>query len=141
MTAHSKAELPLKTNLSFVKQGDFNDDGFTDFLIEDAYIYCDLGMAARHGNGGYGVIIFAGTPNGVIEAFDKTVFGVYVEQSTVWIAVGGHYCGQETFQSRAAAISCDRLLKWDAKLKQFDFAPLTQARFPSKLSGNNQENL
>lgn len=121
----------------YMKYADLNGDGIKDYIIEDAYIPCEAGASFRHGNGGTGVIILAGTSDDAIKAFDKTVFGISIEKdnskSVAWVAVGGHYCGQKTFVSRAASISCDRPLVWNASSKQFDFAPLKQSRFPSKL--------
>lgn len=125
------------SNYDYIKHADLNGDGIEDYIIEDIYIPCEAGASLRHGNGGTGVIIFAGTPEGATKVFDKTVFGVSIEKqkskSVAWIAVGGHYCGQKTFASRAAAISCDRPLVWNESSKKFDFAPLKQARFPSAL--------
>jgi len=125
------------SNYDYIKRADLNGDGIDDYVIEDGYVPCEAGASFRHGNGGTGVIIFAGTSNGAIKAFDKTVFGISIEGASskpvAWVAVGGHYCGQKTFVSRAAAIRCDRPLIWNASSKQFNFAPLKKARFPSEL--------
>ncbi|MBL0320403.1 MAG: hypothetical protein IPP74_14105 [Alphaproteobacteria bacterium] len=125
-----------ESKYDYVKRVDLNGDGVDDFILEDAYIPCEAGASYRHGNGGTGVIIFANTPRGVIKAFDKTVFGITIEKleskATVWIKVGGHYCGQEIFVDRASAISCDIPLVWNASTKQFNLAPLNQARFPRR---------
>lgn len=129
----AQKKAPMKTTLDFIKKADLNDDGMMDYVLEDAYVECEAGAAFRHGNGGTGVIIFAGAKDGAVKAYDNTVSGINLEQkdskTTAWISVGGSYCGQKNMKSRADAISCDRPLVWNAKKNQFDFAPLSKARF------------
>ncbi len=128
-------QRPIKSDLNrVIKRADLNHDGLTDFIIFTYSIYCELGAAFMWGNGGIPVGIYVGTPDGNASyAFDKTVWSVYIEQegnkSVVWVGVGGGYCGQKHFKSRADAIRCDRKLLWDSNTQQFEFAPLEQARF------------
>lgn len=135
----SDTKQKMKTNPdNIVQRADINGDGITDYMFFDSNIYCEAGASFRQGNGGVGVVIFAGIKNGgAIEAFGKTVSGARIEKSgsknVVWVAVGGGYCGQENLKSKADAISCDRPLVWDSKTEKFDFAPLSEARFPTQL--------
>lgn len=124
---------PIKTNFNVVKMVDLNGDGLLDYVIDDRDIYCELGESSRHGNGGTGIIIFAGIKDGgAIKAFDKTVWDISIKKagkrSVAWATVGGHYCGQDNFKSRSDAIICYRSLVWNKSSNEFEFSPLSQAK-------------
>ncbi len=124
----------MQTDLSLIKIADLNDDGIMDYIIDNSDVYCEIG--GRNGNGGTGIVIFVGTKDDAVKAFDKTVFGIYVENTgskdTAWISVGGGYCGQENF-TRATAITCDIPLIWNKTTMQLEFAPLSQSMFPTQI--------
>ena len=129
LEAECDGKPPLKTDLNTVQKADINGDGVTDYVISDGQVDCAIGASFRHGNGGTGVIIFAGTATGAVKAYDDTVFDVKVENGKAWVGVGGHRCGQGEFKSRADAISCDLPLLWNAAKQKFEEAPVSQARF------------
>jgi len=117
-----------KTDPSVVQQVDVNGDGITDYIINDSLVECEMGAAFRHGNGGTGVTVFAGTSKGAVLAYEDTVFDIRAEGGRAWVMVGGHLCGQHEFKSRAEAISCERELLWDPKSQKLEMAPLLKKK-------------
>ena len=127
----------IKTDLSAIKILDITGDGLSDYIIDDSTIACESGLASfHHGNGGVGIVIFAGTKNGALKVFDRTVLGIDIKPSksprVVWIKVGGAYCGKFSLKRKIDAITCERSLIWNKKRKKLVFTPLSQAVFSNK---------
>jgi hypothetical protein len=123
-----------------VVHGDLNGDGIDDWAIDEGAFYCAGAVSIFGGSGGSQVILFVGLPTG--DALRDSQFGAYsmrLEQTgveaTLWLGVGGPFCGQENPTSRADSILCERPLVWNKTTNHFEFAPLAAVRFQPTAPG------
>jgi hypothetical protein len=130
--------IPAQPDVGFVARGDLNGDGIEDWAFDEGKLNCTGAASIYGGSGGSQIVVFVGVPgDGAKQAFQHGAYGMKLERvgaaDTLWLLVGGPLCGQAHPSSRADAISCDRPLLWDQARGRFDFAPLSRARFPSRI--------
>jgi hypothetical protein len=121
----------------FVERGNLAD-GLEFWAINEGAFQCDGAASLLSGSGGSQVVVYLSMPTGhAKQVFARGAEGMAVEHTgnsvKLWVGVGGPLCGQKGNPTHAEAISCDRPLRWDANTQKLDFAPLSQARIPSRL--------
>jgi hypothetical protein len=121
----------------FIEHGNLAD-GLEFWAINEGKFRCDGAASLFSGSGGSEVIVYVSFANGhAKQVFASGADGMAFErngnQTKLWIGVRGPLCGQQGAPTHAGAISCDRPLKWDVNTKTLGFAPLAQARIPTRL--------
>jgi hypothetical protein len=115
-----------------VKRIDLNADGNVDYVFAAGWIHCP-GSASLYGDREKAVSVFAGdAAGGAAAAFWGSVFDVRIEgtgaAAKLWLTVSGSGCGKPPAPDFAHESFCDRALVWNAKTKQFEFAPVSTVR-------------
>lgn len=113
-------------------------EGLDFWIIEEGAFQCDGAASIFCGSGGCQVAVYLGLPNShAKQVFLQGAHGIAVERSEtsakLWLGVGGSLCGQNENPTHAGSIRCDRPLRWDANAQMLEFAPLSEARFPTRL--------
>ena len=108
--------------------------GIEFWAIDEDTFQCEGAASLVSGSRGSQVLVYVSAPSGhAKKAFEHGAFGMTIEHSgrfsTLWIGVGGQFCGQVGDPTTAELISCERTLMWNANAQKLDFAPLSEARF------------
>jgi len=116
---------------------DLTGDGRTDYVIDVARYQCRRAVTfAYGGHDGPAVFIYVGEANGKTflgyegASQDGTKIKAYEGHPQVWLTVGALACGQPRGSAKSFADWwwCSRPLDWNARMKKFELAPISQAR-------------
>jgi hypothetical protein len=115
-----------------VKSVDLNADGHADFVLFAGNVRCD-GAASLYGDREKAITVYAGDgKGGAAPAFQDAVFGAQLEGSgaatKLWLTVSGGACGKPPAPDFASENFCDRAIRWNAKTRKFDYAPVSTVR-------------
>lgn len=115
-----------------VQHGDFNADGYDDFVLFSGWIACE-NAASIFGDREKDITVFIGNDaGGASTAFTGSVYDVTLEgeakTSHVWVTVAGEQCGNPPAPTFFEESFCDRALVWNQATARFDYAPLSEAR-------------
>jgi hypothetical protein len=117
------------TDARFLQKTDINGDKLADWVLDEAALTCAGGPPVDR-TAPSQVMIFAGDQTGNAQpVFQQGAYGVRLEKGAVWLAVRGPQCGRGVDPAQF----CDRPLVWNRKAARPEFAPLTQARTPSRI--------
>jgi hypothetical protein len=115
-----------------VRQADLNGDGQKDYVLFAGWIVCE-GAYSIYGDRAKYVQVYAGdAQGGATGGFAASAYDVRIEESAtpsrVWLGVSGATCGKPQAATFAEEAFCDRPLAWNAKARQFEFAPVSTVR-------------
>lgn len=122
---------------SLVEHVILKGSGAEVWAIDEGRYQCDGGPASLFsGSGGSQVFVFARLGDGQVkQVFVHGAYGMSLTlsgaASAILLQVGGPLCGQTGEPSHGDSISCSRPLLWDQAAVKMDFAPLSEAKFPS----------
>jgi hypothetical protein len=112
-------------------RADLNADGRADIILDVNKVICD-GAAAAYGNRERAVAVFVDDGRKFVRAFSDEVFAAEVEakgaRRTLWLTVSGSACGGARAEAFAYEQFCQRAIRWNAKTRRFDYAPVSTAR-------------
>lgn len=115
-----------------VRRGDFNADGYDDFVLFPGWMVCENAVSV-FGDREKDVTVFIGNDTGSVStAFGDSVYEVRLEdegkRSQIWLTVAGTQCGNPPAATFSEESFCDRALVWNKATAQLDYAPLSAAR-------------
>ena len=132
-TAAICTEVGGKPNTSqAVKRADLNGDGLEDYVLDVGAVNCD-GAASVYGDREKGVLVYVGDgKGGAAEAFNDIAYGMTLEgtgpAAKLWLTVSGQSCGKPPAKDFASEKFCDRAIVWNAKMRKFDYAPVSTVK-------------
>lgn len=115
-------ETPSR-QLGHVKRVDVTGDGVADYVFDEGEYMCGSTPYMFAGNGGAGIQVFVGDPNGgAVLAYDSFGPGVRVGanragRTAVIVTAQGAPCGSLA-QARADQATCERTLIWNAATRK-----------------------
>jgi len=115
-----------------VKSADLNGDGKPDFVFLNGWIHCD-GAASVYGDREKVLKVYAGDgTGGAVAVFTGMAFDATLEgtgaATKLWLGVSGADCGKPPAESFATENFCDRAIVWNAKSREFEYAPVSTVR-------------
>lgn len=113
-------------------RADLTADGTLDYVVDVGAARCE-GAASIYGDREKGVSIFVTDAKGkAFKAFSDSSFSVRLETagkaSKLWLTVMGRSCGKAPARDFASEHFCERALRWNAKARTFDYAPISTVR-------------
>jgi len=115
-----------------VKSADLTGDGKPDYVFLNGWIHCP-GSASLYGDREKVLVVYAGDgAGGAVSAFTGMVFDAKLEGSgaatKLWLTTSGAACGKGPAADFASESFCDRAIVWNAKTREFEYAPVSTVR-------------